>query len=88
MKQKKKPLIMLARERTVLAEERTLYGNIRTCLAVVGILIILGKFFDILNWWPILGISGALMGFIIVEDIFKLIKIKKKEKMIMKKTRI
>ena len=88
MKQKKKPLIMLARERTVLAEERTAYANIRTCLAVIGILIILAKFFDIISWWPILLISGVLMGFIIIEDIYKIIQIKKKEKKIMKKTKI
>ena len=88
MKRKKKPLIMLARERTVLAEERTLYGNIRTCLAFVGILIILAKFFDVISWWPLLAIGGGLMGIIIVEDIHKLIIIKRKEKMIMKKTKI
>ena len=79
---------MLARERTILAEERTAYANIRTCLAVIGILIILGKFFDIVSWWPILTISGALMGLIIAEDIHKLVKIKRVEKRIMKKTKI
>ena len=79
---------MLARERTVLARERTVYGNIRTCLAVIGILIILGKFFNIVSWWTILAISGALMGLIIGEDVLKLITIKKAEKRIMKKTKI
>ena len=88
MKQKKKPLIMLARERTVLAEERTAYANIRTCLAAMGVVILFAKFFDILSWWPLLAGSGVLMGLIIAEDIHKLIRIKKLEKMIMKKTKI
>tara|TARA_Y100000310_G_scaffold343203_1_gene449777 strand:+ start:1748 stop:2014 length:267 start_codon:yes stop_codon:yes gene_type:complete len=88
MKQKKKPLIMLARERTVLAEERTAYANIRTCLAAMGVVIIFVKFFNITSWWPLLVGSGVLTGLIIAEDIRKLIRIKRLEKRIMKRTKI
>jgi len=88
MKRKKKPLIMLARERTVLAKERTTYANIRTVLAGAGVLILLAKLFDIISWWPILGVAGLFTGVIITEDIIKLVKLKRKENALMKKTKI
>ena len=85
---RKKRLVDLAKERTVLAEERTILSNIRTWLAISGVVIIVGKVFNIVSWWPLLGTLGVLVGVVLVDDMYKLIKIKRKEKELIRETKI
>ena len=85
---KKKRLVQLAQERTVLAEERTILSNIRTWFAAIGILLIVGKIYGILSWWPIFVALIVIVSIILVEEIYKFIKIRKKEKELRAKTKI
>ena len=84
----KKRLLTLAEERTLLAEERTLTANIRTWLAVIGLLIIIFKFVLSISWWPVVVVFSILILIILVEDMYRLIKLRKLEKKIRKKTGI
>ena len=79
---------LLAEERTILAEERTLAGNIRTVLAFIGLLIVVLKFILTLPWWPVIAVLIILTLAILVEDIYRLFKTKKREKELKKKTGI
>lgn len=88
VKNRKRRLIEMAEERTILAEERNVYSNIRTCLAFIGIVILLAKLFDLISWWPILIITVFLTLIILGEDVHKLIKLKKIEKELRKNTQI
>ncbi len=75
-------------KRELLAEERTIAGNIRTTLAFIGLLIVILKFALDLPWWSVIVVLIILTSAILIEDIYRLIKAKKAEKKIKKKTGI
>ena len=85
---KRKRYMALSEERTILAEERNVYSHIRTICAILGVIIILAKLFDLISWWPILLISGLFISVVLGEDVHKLFKLKKLEKKLREETQV